>query len=431
MDEPDNNKPDNKGRTLTERIAGVSADSISSEVPEGQKALHDSAMESDGTRQELGQPLEEEPAEDKAQCEDLKIENTEPIESGQEPEAMSADESQATRDDIQDDSQQEDDGLPWIGNDDSSPNPSSERQEAPAANDYVESQASSVGTEAPETELQECDSSCCDCRDGRMPTGVKNIDDALSGGLLPGSVILVIGEPGSGKTLLLRQFFCKGVEIGDPCICLLTNRLLDRVLISMKNLGYDLSDKPNAKFILYDGFANKRTPSYVGNFEDLIDIAYNTEKLISSFPPGNRRMIIDDLSYLFLMHGKDTVFKFIRRLSQIWRENNVTCIMEVQRGMLDPQIIIALESMATGTLETKREGNKKSVRICRLDDDITDSEWMSVDMPPTTHIGSEGEKTLDEWQKTAFEGDPHTSEERVRFMLKNLRERDGDHKKRQ
>lgn len=46
--------------------------------------------------------------------------------------------------------------------------------------------------------------------DKRVTTGVKGLDDMLSGGFLPGSMVLVRGAPGTGKTSLALQFLIHG-----------------------------------------------------------------------------------------------------------------------------------------------------------------------------------------------------------------------------
>jgi len=39
----------------------------------------------------------------------------------------------------------------------------------------------------------------------RLATGFRDLDDVLGGGILPGGVILVAGQPGIGKSTLLLQ----------------------------------------------------------------------------------------------------------------------------------------------------------------------------------------------------------------------------------
>ena len=48
----------------------------------------------------------------------------------------------------------------------------------------------------------------------RIPTNVKEFDRVLGGGIVPGSVVLIGGDPGIGKSTLLLQTVCKlGAEL--------------------------------------------------------------------------------------------------------------------------------------------------------------------------------------------------------------------------
>jgi DNA repair protein RadA/Sms len=53
--------------------------------------------------------------------------------------------------------------------------------------------------------------------DKRDSTGIGELDRVLSGGLVSGSLTLVGGEPGVGKSTLLLQL-CKTMEIDGPII---------------------------------------------------------------------------------------------------------------------------------------------------------------------------------------------------------------------
>src|SRR5437667_9406921 len=47
----------------------------------------------------------------------------------------------------------------------------------------------------------------------RTPTGIPGLDEILSGGFPRGRVILLVGGPGTGKTILTSQFLMTGIKI--------------------------------------------------------------------------------------------------------------------------------------------------------------------------------------------------------------------------
>lgn len=50
----------------------------------------------------------------------------------------------------------------------------------------------------------------------RVKTGIPGMDELLGGGFLPGSLVLVVGVPGAGKTVFCSQFLYNGaVQYGE------------------------------------------------------------------------------------------------------------------------------------------------------------------------------------------------------------------------
>ncbi len=52
----------------------------------------------------------------------------------------------------------------------------------------------------------------------RRPSGIPELDRVLGGGVVPGSAVLVSGEPGAGKSTLLLQFAAAAARNGDPVL---------------------------------------------------------------------------------------------------------------------------------------------------------------------------------------------------------------------
>ena len=52
----------------------------------------------------------------------------------------------------------------------------------------------------------------------RCPLGIPELDRVLGGGVVPGSAVLVAGEPGAGKSTLLLQLAAAAAASGDPVL---------------------------------------------------------------------------------------------------------------------------------------------------------------------------------------------------------------------
>ncbi len=58
----------------------------------------------------------------------------------------------------------------------------------------------------------------------RVTSGDEGLDDALGGGIPEGSIVLLVGGAGTGKSILGSQFLCKGRELDEAALVLLTNQ---------------------------------------------------------------------------------------------------------------------------------------------------------------------------------------------------------------
>jgi circadian clock protein KaiC len=66
---------------------------------------------------------------------------------------------------------------------------------------------------------------------GRLPSGNDKLDEILRGGLLKNAINLIVGVPGSGKTILSQQFAFRNASLESPALYLSTlSEPLDKIL---------------------------------------------------------------------------------------------------------------------------------------------------------------------------------------------------------
>ena len=69
------------------------------------------------------------------------------------------------------------------------------------------------------------------------PTGVSELDRVLGGGLVPGSVTLLGGEPGIGKSTLLLQALASLAAGGARCLLVSAEESRQQVRLRAERLG--------------------------------------------------------------------------------------------------------------------------------------------------------------------------------------------------
>ena len=71
----------------------------------------------------------------------------------------------------------------------------------------------------------------------RMPTGLDGVDRVLGGGLVPGSLVLVSGEPGVGKSTLLLQVAAATAESTGTVVYITGEESAEQVALRAKRIG--------------------------------------------------------------------------------------------------------------------------------------------------------------------------------------------------
>jgi len=94
----------------------------------------------------------------------------------------------------------------------------------------------------------------------RVSSGIKGLDEILGGGFPTGRTILVVGSPGSGKTILAVQFLRAGAENGDRSLYVALDEKPEQVKENVSAFGWDLDRlEAEGKLMFIDATPFRRT----------------------------------------------------------------------------------------------------------------------------------------------------------------------------
>ena len=170
----------------------------------------------------------------------------------------------------------------------------------------------------------------------RTPTGIQGLDQILGGGFPEGRVILVLGEPGAGKTILCSQFLFNGIKKFDECGLLVSlEENKSHYRREMLQFGWDFADaEEQGKFAYVDASPIRAIPGEVkmgkqtigrSDFSllSLLELLRSNAKAINA-----RRIVVDPISLLIFQYSDDTERRrALLDLVEAMTETGATCIL--------------------------------------------------------------------------------------------------------
>lgn len=150
-----------------------------------------------------------------------------------------------------------------------------------------------------------------------VPIGIQGIDELISGGLRKGTLTLLTGTTGTGKTIFANQFVYNGaVKYNQPGVYVSFEEPVDNMKENAARLGFDFEPLEKQKkmiFVRYDPY----------HIEDIYELIESNIKRINA-----QRVVIDSISALGLyVRDIPELRRMVFNVSLLLRKLNCTSIL--------------------------------------------------------------------------------------------------------
>jgi circadian clock protein KaiC len=171
----------------------------------------------------------------------------------------------------------------------------------------------------------------------KSPTGIAGLDEITGGGLPRGRTTLLLGGPGSGKTILALQFLVNGArDFKEPGIFVAFEETSARLIANAESFGWPLADLRRKKLFFLDA---QPTPDLVqsGSF----DLSGMIAALgAQSQAMGAKRIVFDALDVvLALLPDAAARRREIFRLHEWLLARELTGLITAKTGGADPSSV--------------------------------------------------------------------------------------------
>src|SRR5580658_9619007 len=160
------------------------------------------------------------------------------------------------------------------------------------------------------------------------PTGISGLDNLIGGGFQKGSMIMLAGNPGTGKTVLASKFLATGItDFGEPGIYVSFGESKDTLVSNMvRQFGPEMGKalrSEKIKFLVYTVMTELGLEAVLKTILDEIT------------KMGAKRLVIDSYSAMAPLFEKGEIRTVLHSvLGEVIREAGCTSIVicEVPRG---------------------------------------------------------------------------------------------------
>ena len=173
----------------------------------------------------------------------------------------------------------------------------------------------------------------------RTPTGIPGLDEILNGGIPVGRVVLIVGGPGTGKTILATQFLVNGImDYGENSGFVSLDESKPHYYSEMLKFGWDLAKlEAERKFAFVDASPIRMIPGEVKIGKMSIGKRdFSILSLIEAFKAAARvidakRIVIDPIASLIfqfpeVIQRRNAVLDFIEALVS----TGATCMLTTE-----------------------------------------------------------------------------------------------------
>lgn len=198
-----------------------------------------------------------------------------------------------------------------------------------------------------------------------ISTGVDGLDDILHGGLVPGRMYLVHGQPGTGKTLLGMHFLEEGLDAGETGLFIHGEESREEILANGAAVGVDIEDAafldvgPDSEFFTEDYSYDLVEPSEIDQDRYTQDIY----EAIREIDPD--RVVVDPITQLRYVEANEYQFrKRILAFMRFLKEQEVT-VLTTATPSADQVYNTEIRSLSDGIIELSRSGDGRRIKVAK------------------------------------------------------------------
>ncbi len=196
------------------------------------------------------------------------------------------------------------------------------------------------------------------------------MDQMMLGGIPVGSLCLVLGPPGAGKSILSKRFLYTGVEQKKEAFLVATSEGEERALETMELFHWNKGVEKYMHFLdCYSWKSGKSKSRYSASLSSLTDVSVGVTSILDDVgakPEDDSRIVIDSFTDVINYGGAERALRFLDTVHTKLQTRGVTGLVLLEEGVHDEKTTKSVEYATDGTIRMKFSEQGRFMMVSRL-----------------------------------------------------------------
>lgn len=206
------------------------------------------------------------------------------------------------------------------------------------------------------------------------------MDQVMLGGMPVGSLCLVLGPPGAGKSILSKRFLYTGIEAKKEAFLVATSEGEDRALETMQPFNWVKGVEKHLHFLdCYSWKLGKSVSKYSASLTSLTDVSVGLTSIIDDArvqPEDDSRIVIDSFTDVINYGGADRALRLLDTVHTKLETRGVTGLVLLEEGVHDEKTVKSVEYATDGTVRMKFSEQGRFMMVSRLTATPLSPKWI-------------------------------------------------------
>jgi len=203
----------------------------------------------------------------------------------------------------------------------------------------------------------------------------------MLGGIPVGSLCLVLGPPGAGKSILSKRFLYTGIEGKKHAFLVATSEGEDRALETMELFKWNRGVETHLHFLdCYSWKSGKSRSKYSASLTSLTDVSVGMTSIMDDAgvqPEDDSRIVIDSFTDVINYGGAERALRLLDTVHTKLQTRGVTGLVLLEEGVHDEKTVKSVEYATDGTIRMKFSEQGRFMMVSRLSATPLSPKWIA------------------------------------------------------